>query len=217
MSYAVAILVQSKDGPIGIEIMGRLITWLFLLITVAALRSTPGFAQACSTVNGDGSGPIIINSGHWQYWMHDPSLTGDSTRRLHKSAIGLIDACYVSVGHAGLQRSRISVPSSDWRTADAAGPAVDSRMKLDYDLHLRTGMNEIRFDRTAALPVSFQAISTARALALESRGEGDTARTQSGANDLVPEPDGWAMLIAGLLGMCTVARRRILSIDGIRQ
>jgi hypothetical protein len=97
---------------------------------------------------------------------------------------------------------------------DTAGGSDNNLVKMDDNLEHGSGSGDIWLSQPDALLVPFQDryphSPFGTYLAKNDRSE-EWFRI-SAIDSSIPEPGGGAMLIAGLLGMCAVARRRIFSI-----
>jgi PEP-CTERM motif-containing protein len=92
-------------------------------------------------------------------------------------------------------------------------PPIESRVNAVDSLDRSSGSDDIWFHLPDAL------LAPSRDIYLHSLLDSRFANYDGGEEWFrlsqappIPEPGGWTMLIAGLLGMCAVARRRIISI-----
>jgi hypothetical protein len=97
---------------------------------------------------------------------------------------------------------------------DTAGGPDSTLVKMDDNLEHGSGSGDIWFSQPDPLLASFQDRypNAPFGAYLANNDRSEEWFRMSAINNSIPEPGGGAMLIAGLLGMCAVARRRIFSI-----
>lgn len=181
--------------------MGRYLYVLFLLIAASAWRPVPVFAQECFMDDRAGSGRI--DYGVWRYPLRD-SLP-------ESGQAGTMNAMFQPAGQARAGARHVRWEQA--RDPKNASASIGAPMALGHERVSGRTTDDYWLESASATPALFRPVKPGRPTGKADSVVADSAEwIRTAQNSGMPKPGGWAMLMAGVLGVCTVARRRMASI-----
>lgn len=181
--------------------MGRYFYVLLLLIAAGALRPMPAFAQECFMDKRDGSGRI--DYGIWRYTLRDSLPVSGKA--------GTMKAMFQPAGQvpAGARHVRLEKA----RDPKNASVSIGVSTALGHERESGHRTDDFWLESASATPALFRSLKPGRPTGKAESVVADSAEwIRTAEKSGTPEPGGWAMLMAGVLGVCAVARRRMVSI-----